>query len=82
MIIWVLVILILSFASLLQDFLLFRGLIVLPENIFWATLLDILLLLVALGLLYRMAIRKKVGEKEQLARRVKELEERLEQKGG
>lgn len=48
-----------------------------PDSIFLRVIWDILLLLVALGLLTRMLILQKAGEKEALTRRVKELEEKI-----
>ena len=82
MVIWVLLIVLLAFAALLQDFLLFQEKIVMPDNIFWAVLLDILLLLVALGMLYRLVIRQRIGEREKLEQRVRELEEIVKKRGG
>jgi len=48
-----------------------------PDSIFLRVIWDILLLLVALGLLTRMLILHKAGEKEALVKRIKELEDKI-----
>ena len=82
MIIWVVVIVLLASASFLQDLLFHIEMLSKPDNLFWAILLDILLFLVALGMLYRMSVRRKTGEREELVQRVEELEARLKEKEG
>ncbi len=77
---WVAVMLVLAFASFVQDFLSFYERIAPPNTIFWAVVWNILLLLVALGILYRMAVSQKVGEKEALIQKVEELEAKLKEK--
>lgn len=48
-----------------------------PNPVLFQVAWDILLLLVALGLLSRILILHKEGEKEALSKKVKELEEKL-----
>ena len=80
MVLWVVVMVVMAFASFMQDLLSYYGRIPPPNTVFWAIVWNVLLLLVALGILYRMAMSQKVGEKEALIQKVEELEAKLKEK--
>ncbi len=77
MITWIIVMVVLASVSFLKNLLQYTGTIPQSTTLLWAVLLDILLFLVALGMLYRMSTRQKIGEKERLSRKINELEEEL-----
>jgi uncharacterized membrane protein YqhA len=77
MITWIIVMVVLASVSFLKNLLQYTGTIPQSTTFLWAVLLDILLFLVALGMLYRMSTRQKMGEKERLSQKINELEEEL-----
>jgi hypothetical protein len=72
---------VLASVSFFKNLLQYTGTLPQSSNLFWSVLLDILLFLVALGMLYRMSTRQKIGEKERLSRKIEELEEELKTMG-
>jgi hypothetical protein len=75
MLTWVFVIFVVAMVSFVMHIIGWTNNIQYP--VFFQVVWDILLLLIALGLLTRMLILHRTGEKELLAKKVKDLEEKL-----
>ncbi|MEN3045782.1 MAG: hypothetical protein ABDH49_02155 [Candidatus Hydrothermales bacterium] len=76
MIVWAFVLFILSLINFLYDLLLWLEIIE-PIDIRYVTFFNIIFLLITLGILYRMYFLGRLGEKEKLREKIRELEEEI-----
>lgn len=80
MFIWAVAIVIIAITEIYLDILFATG--TLPFQFWYSVLIDILLLCIAMGILYRIYIKERVGEKEILTKKIMELEEKLKKPKG
>jgi len=80
MFIWGLAIVIIAITKIYLDILIVTG--TLPFGFWYSILIDIVLLCIAMGILYRIYSKERVGEKEILTRKIIELEEKLKKSKG